>query len=714
MGDVRAVEAKTEVPLIKDVGSPQKKLSLFIYFSPLPFLLLIFAMLFAGLADGTVNAATDSPEVRVGSELEFPPYAFVDERGQPAGFSVDLIKAVADVMSLSIKISTGPWDTVWKELVAGRIDVLPVVAKSPERQRLVDFSLAHTETYDAFFVRKGNPQIQNIAAARGKEIIVMRSDAAHHALLERNFQSRLILVETIPAGLSLIASGKHDAFLCSKLIGTMVIKEHELKNLAAGPLIPDYKRVFSFAVKKGDTELLDKLNQGLLIIKTTHEYDRIYEKWLTSDDPWWKFKKYLWPAIAIVTAIALIAGCWLVMLQMLVKKRTRALMQAVEQLKWEEKERLVAEKDLRESEERYRLLAENVTDVIWTVDMNIEITFVSSSIRLLLGLTPAEAAELGTKNLLTPASYELAVNTIHEEVVLATQEPVDLTRSRSIELEMIHKGGFTIWAEVKFTFLRDLEGQPVGLVGVTRDITERKRMEEALKNSERRLHYLTSQLLTTQERERKRISHELHDDMGQSLMVLKMQMRAVERKLPPDLRDAMDGFSDALNYVDSIIDNIRRISQDLRPSILEDMGLSTALRRLFDEFCKRQEIEYSLDMDDIENSFSPEAEINIYRIIQEVLTNIGKHAQAKAIEMAIKKCGKSIHFNISDNGTGFELEQVLARTFKGMGLESMEERLRMLDGTLELWSEKGKGTKISFILPINIDKTNEGAPQRTG
>ena len=93
----------------------------------------------------------------MGSELEFPPYAFVDENGQPAGFSVDLIKAVAGVMGLPIKISTGSWDTVWNDLVAGRLDVLPIVAKSPERQRLVDFSLPHTETYDAFFVRQGNP-----------------------------------------------------------------------------------------------------------------------------------------------------------------------------------------------------------------------------------------------------------------------------------------------------------------------------------------------------------------------------------------------------------------------------------------------------------------------------------------------------------------------------------------------------------------------------
>ncbi len=295
-----------------------------VHFFPVLFIIVVM-LLVVCLTSGPCKAAGSEPEVRVGSELDFPPYAFVDKNGQPAGFSVELIKAVTNAMGLSIKISTGPWDTVWKALVAGQLDVLPIVAKLPERQRLVDFSLPHTETYDAFFVRDGDPLIQNIAAARGKEIVAMRSDAAHHELLKRNFQGSLVLVDTMPEGLKLVSSGKHNAFLCSKLIGTLLIKEHRLKNLVAGPIIPDYKRTFSFAVKKGDTELLEKLNQGLLIVKTNGEYDRIYAKWLTFDDPWRNVRKYLLPAAITVIAIALIAGFWLVMLQLLVRKRTREL-----------------------------------------------------------------------------------------------------------------------------------------------------------------------------------------------------------------------------------------------------------------------------------------------------------------------------------------------------------------------------------------------------
>ncbi len=257
-------------------------------------------------------------------------------------------------------------------------------------------------------------------------------------------------------------------------------------------------------------------------------------------------------------------------------------------------------------------------------------------------------------------------------------------------------------AELKFT-----------VESLQEEITERLRAEEALKEAEQRLRFLASQLLTAQERERKRISLELHDDLGQSLMVLKLQMRAVEKNLPPELKDARDGCSVALNYLDGIIDNIRRISNDLRPSILEDIGLSGTLIRLFEEFCKGQEIECSIDMDDIANSLSRETEIIIYRIFQETLTNIGKHAQATKVEMAIKKCGETIHFSVKDNGTGFNVEQVLAGTATagGMGLGSMEERVRMLDGTLKLWSQEGKGTKISFLLPININKPNEAEQQ---
>lgn len=285
------------------------------------------------------DAATGSPELLVGAEEDFKPYSFIDEKGQPAGFGVDLIRAVADVMDIPIRISPGTWDTVWNGLVAGKLDALPVVAKLPSRIPLVNFSLPHTETFDAFFVRKGTPLIKNVVGAKGREIIVLRSDAAHHALLEHNFQGRIIPVDTASEMFSLLTSGKHDALLYPKLLGVIHIKEHGITGLLAGPPIPDYKRVFSFAVKYGDHQLLEKLNQGLMIIKTNGEYDRIYEKWLSVDEPWHKYEKYFFPAIAVAVGVVMLAGFWLFMLQRLVRKRTMELQKANETLRSEISER---------------------------------------------------------------------------------------------------------------------------------------------------------------------------------------------------------------------------------------------------------------------------------------------------------------------------------------------------------------------------------------
>lgn len=272
----------------------------------------------------TLARAAEPPEIRGGSEQDFRPYCFTDPNGRPAGFGVDLLKAVADAMGMRLRIAPAPWDDVWNGLVAGQLDVLPVVAKTPGRLPLVDFSLPHTETFDAFFVRAGRPVLPDLAAAAGKEIVVLRSDAAHHQLLERHFAGKVIPVESIPDGLRLVAAGKHDAMLCSKLVGVLECRQTGIRGVEAGPPIPDYKRVFSFAVRKGNAELVEKLNQGLLIVKANGEYDRIYRRWLTIEDPWRRWLPYFKATVAGLAALAVLAGIQ----QWLVRRRTRQLARA--------------------------------------------------------------------------------------------------------------------------------------------------------------------------------------------------------------------------------------------------------------------------------------------------------------------------------------------------------------------------------------------------
>jgi PAS domain S-box-containing protein len=231
---------------------------------------------------------------------------------------------------------------------------------------------------------------------------------------------------------------------------------------------------------------------------------------------------------------------------------------------------------------------------------------------------------------------------------------------------------------------------------------KRRQAEEALKKSEERLRYLASQLIYAQENERKRISLELHDDLGQILTVLKLQVREIDKGLPAGFRELRECCADLRNNLDAVIEKMRHLSRDLSPSILIDLGLPAALRHLTEEFSKYHDIKLSLKMGYIKNQFTAEEEINLYRIFQEALNNIVKHAQATRIDITIKKHNGWVTFRVDDNGRGFYMDHILSKdtSRRGLGLTAIEERVRMLGGTLEISSQEGQGTSITIVVPV--------------
>ncbi|OGP73308.1 MAG: hypothetical protein A2V86_16360 [Deltaproteobacteria bacterium RBG_16_49_23] len=257
-----------------------------------------------------------------------------------------------------------------------------------------------------------------------------------------------------------------------------------------------------------------------------------------------------------------------------------------------------------------------------------------------------------------------------------------------------------------FFMFRPLKTQIDKLVDTNRqlqiEIIERKKAEEALQESEKRLRHLSSKLLTAQEWERRRISMELHDELGQALSVLKLRLSYIGRKLTED-QGALRGECDnSLQYIDQVIENVRRLSRDLSPSILVDLGLTAALKRLADEFVKHHPVRISLDVENIEPLLPEKNQIVLYRIFQEALTNIGKYARANKVTLIAKQQDGMISFLIEDDGKGFDVREFVLRdgAEKGMGVAAMGERVWMLGGTLDLKSQEGKGTQIRFSIPI--------------
>jgi len=219
----------------------------------------------------------------VGTALDYPPYSFLDDDGNPAGFNVELTQAIARVMELNIEIKIGPWSKIREALESGKIDAISGMYYSDERDGLVDFSPAYTTVHHAIFTRRDSPKIKSEQALRHRNIIVVRDDIMHDYVLSKDLSENPVPVETQADALRLLALGQHDCALIAKLPGLYWMKELGLSNIRSSGHVLDSK--YCYAVKEGNTALLSHFDQGLAIIKETGQYDQIYDKWLGVLEP---------------------------------------------------------------------------------------------------------------------------------------------------------------------------------------------------------------------------------------------------------------------------------------------------------------------------------------------------------------------------------------------------------------------------------------------
>jgi len=238
------------------------------------------------------------------------------------------------------------------------------------------------------------------------------------------------------------------------------------------------------------------------------------------------------------------------------------------------------------------------------------------------------------------------------------------------------------------------------------EMAERKQVEAALRESEKQLRYLSSQLLAAQERERRRVSKELHEELAQSLAAVKLGLRSNERSWRKKGAEIGEEFEQNLKSIDLAIENTRRLSRELSPSVIEDIGLSVALQRQVNNLIKYCHIEVSLDLIDVDRFFSQKAQMIIYRILQEALSNIEKHSQATHLSVVIHLQDHQVSFSVKDNGKGFDLKQVRMKddSEKGLGLTTMDEGARMVGGSFDIWSKEGEGTRITLTVPLEKDE----------
>jgi signal transduction histidine kinase len=276
---------------------------------------------------------------------------------------------------------------------------------------------------------------------------------------------------------------------------------------------------------------------------------------------------------------------------------------------------------------------------------------------------------------------------------------------KEVVVPMKTAAGKVIEVEAISSILRDISGNPIGLIGIVRDISERKKAEVKLKESKEELRFYLNQITKAQEEERKRIARELHDDTIQELIALSRQLDdLIDKKIMPDedRRGSRKKIEEAQEKVTSILQNVRRFTRDLRPSILDDLGLVPALEWLTSDMSARFKIPIDISIIGNEKNIAPDAALAMFRVAQESLRNAGSHSKALQIQLNLKFTSKAVTLSIIDNGKGFTPpKQISSLTKHGkLGVAGMYERAQLIGATLSIKSRRNEGTTISLEVPI--------------
>lgn len=218
--------------------------------------------------------------VKAASEYDYPPYCVLTADGEADGFSVELLRATLKAMGLDVTFELGPWSDVRQRLVDGRVQVLPLVGRTPEREQLFDFTFPYLTMHGAIVVRDDEHSIRTLADLAGRRVAVMRGDNAEEFVHRIRLDATIVATETFEQALRELAADKHDAVIVQRLVALQLMKQAGLANLRiVGPPLADFFQSFCFAVREGDKDLLGLLNEGLSIVIADGTFRRLHSKW---------------------------------------------------------------------------------------------------------------------------------------------------------------------------------------------------------------------------------------------------------------------------------------------------------------------------------------------------------------------------------------------------------------------------------------------------
>jgi PAS domain S-box-containing protein len=263
------------------------------------------------------------------------------------------------------------------------------------------------------------------------------------------------------------------------------------------------------------------------------------------------------------------------------------------------------------------------------------------------------------------------------------------------------KDGSTFWNELTISPVRDEKGQVTQYVGIVRDISDRKQAESEQREHLAQLQALSGRVLEAQETERRRVAHELHDELGQSLTAIKINLQAYERIA----QGVPDGLTaENIRIVEDALKQVRGLAAALRPSMLDDLGLVPALGWMTEQNAVRSGIDMAFDCPMPQIRLSADIETACFRITQEAITNIVRHARCSQVRIHLSHEDGMLVLSVQDNGCGFDVAAMRQRAKAGasMGVLGMQERASLIGGTLTMESAPGCGSTLTLRCPLRL------------
>lgn len=366
-------------------------------------------------------------------------------------------------------------------------------------------------------------------------------------------------------------------------------------------------------------------------------------------------------------------------------------------------ERQQAEQALSESEEKFRSFVEQSSEGVVLLDEGGRVIEWNQTQERITGIPRVQAIHVPFWELqyrvLSPELRPARGPEFFREALLDAFRIGEVPLpGRQIEIEVQTPAGERRFIQQTAFPIKTAQGYRIG--SIFRDVTERKQAEQALRDNQKRLLTLSRQLLHAHETERRAIARELHDDIGQALTAVKLDLQTAQRAADPAaVRARLD---DSIAAVEHALQAVRHLSLDLRPSLLDDLGLAAALRWYIDRQAQRAGFTAEIKIETLPARPAPEIETICFRVAQEALTNIVRHAKARQVSVVLRQNSARLEMIIRDDGSGFDVYEAREQALRGasLGLLSMEERVVLGNGRIEIESAPGQGTAIHVWLPL--------------